>query len=176
MHLPKLDMIVDTYIRIKDRNLQQYISQLRTELIPEIRKLEREEAIIWYAFLVHDYKELGGRVPPTDDWFIHLRLGLDKGADIEKFISELPKHFEKPIKKGYSSVDGIDGNILKNKDWAYAWKVHGEASEWILRMIESHSDDAEIHIRQIIQFMHFITNPLSIGHRCLFFPSGFISF
>ena len=88
MHLPKLDMIVDTFIRIEDKNIIKYISQLRTELIPEIRKLQKKKAIIWYAFLVHDYRELDGRVPPTDDLFIHIRLGLDTGADVDKFIVE----------------------------------------------------------------------------------------
>ena len=176
MELPNPGLIVDTFIRIRDLNLNVYISQLRAELIPEIRKLQSEGKIIWYGFLIHDQKNLGGRVPSTDqNFYIHLRLSLPEGADIDQFIRQLPSHFQQPIESSLSPIGGINASILNDQNWVYAWKVHGEASEWILRMVESHSQDAIIPIEHIIQFMHYITNPLTIGHECLFIPHG-ISF
>lgn len=176
MHLPKLDRIVDTYIKIKDKSLNSYISQLRNELIPEIRKLEKVGTIIWYSFLVHDHSQLNGRVPPTDDLYIHIRLGLSNEIDIKEFIKGLPEHFENPENYLLDEMTGIDNLLLKNQDWAYAWKILGEASEWVLSTIESHSNDAEISIRHIIQFMHFISNSFFIGNRSAFFPNGFLRF
>lgn len=177
MQVPNLDLIVDTFIRIKELRLDAYIAQLRTEFIPEIRKLEKEGRIIWYAFLIHDHSQLGGRVPNTDkNLYIHIRLGLPEDADVAQFIKELPSHFEQPEKVFLSEISGVDVSILNGNDWAYAWKVHGEASEWILRLLEAHADDTGIHIPQIIQFLHFITNPLMIGNRCLYLNSGFLRF
>ena len=178
MELPNLDLIVDTLIRIKDPNLDAYILQLRAELIPDIRNLESKGLIIWYCFLVHDYQNLGGRVPSTDqDLYIHIRLSLPRGEDIDQFIRQLPSHFLMPRKSSLSPMNEIDQSIMKDQQWVYAWKVLGEASEFVLRMLEAHVQDAPIPIRNIIQFMHYITNPLMIGHRCHFrHNSGFFQF
>jgi hypothetical protein len=177
MELPNRDLIVDTFIPIRDLNLDAYISQLRSELIPEIRKLLSEGKIIWYGFLIHDQKNLGGRVPSMDqNLYIHIRLSLPENADINQFIHQLPSHFQQPIQSSLSLIGGIDPSVLNDQNWLYAWKVHGEASEWILRMVESHTHDANVPIQHIIQFMHYITNPLMIGHKCLFIPHGFMSF
>jgi len=177
MELPNRDLIVDTFIRIRDLNLDAYISQLRSELIPEIRQLQSEGKIIWYGFLIHDHTNLGGRVPSTDqNPYIHIRLSLPEGADIDQFIHQLPSHFQQPTQSSLSPIGGIEASILNDQNWLYAWKVHGEASEWILRMVESHAHQANIPIQHIIQFMHYITNPLTIGHKCLFIPHGFMSF
>lgn len=177
MDLPNPDLIVDTFIRIRELDLNAYISQLRDELIPEIRTLQSEGKIIWYGFLIHDHKNLGGRVPSTDqNFYIHLRLGLPEGADVEQFILQLPPHFLQPRQDSLSPIGGIDPSILNDQNWVYAWKVHGEASEWILRMVESYGRDAIIPIQHIIQFLHYITNPFMIGHKCLFVPGGFMSF
>ncbi len=55
MQLPNLNQIVDTFFKINDpNNFNAYITQLRTDLIPEIRKLQSDEKIIWYSFLIHD--------------------------------------------------------------------------------------------------------------------------
>ena len=177
MELPNLDLIVDTFIRIRNPNQDAYISQLREELLPEIRKLQKERGIIWYGFLIHDHGNLAGRVPSTDHSpYIHLRLGLPDGSDIDAFIQRLPQHFQKPQKTSLADISGIDVSIMKNQSWAYAWKMHGEASEWVMRMLEAHAEDANIHIQQIIQFMHFLTNPFMIGGRCLCLPTGFLQF
>ena len=177
MQAPNLDLVVDTFFQIKELRLDAYISQLRTELIPEIRKLEENEKIIWYSFLIHNHRNLDGRVPSTDDnLYIHLRLGLPDGANVEEFINELPGHFEQPKRKTLSAISGVDVSIINENDWAYAWKALGEALEWILGFIEAHAPDADVHISQVIQFLHFFTNPLMIGHRCLYLSSGFLRF
>ena len=169
MEQPNLDLIVETFICIRAHNADEYMSQLREELIPEIRKLQSEGKIIWYGFLIHENKNLG--------LCIHLRLSLPEGADVDQLIRQLPAHFQETRKSSLSAIGNIDASIMKDQNWVYAWKVHGEASEWILRMLEAHAQNAAIPIQQIIQFMHYITNPLMIGHKCRFIlPDGFISF
>lgn len=177
MELPNPDLVVDTFIPIKDLNFDAYISQLRSDVIPEIRKMQSENKIVWYSFLIHDHKTLSGRVPTTDkNHYIHIRLGLPEGADINQFINQLPSHFQQPIQNPLTPLHGIEPSALNDNNWIYAWKVHGEASEWVLKMVESHGHNASIPIQHMIQFMHYITNPLMIGHKCLFIPQGFMSF
>jgi hypothetical protein len=173
MEMPIPNLVVDTFIRIRDFTFDAYISQLRSEVIPEIRRLEREGKIIWYGLLIHNQKHLSGRVPATDqNKYIHIRLGLPEGTDVNKFIHGLPSHFQKPIHTSLPAIGDIESSVLKDQNWLYAWKVHGESSEWVLKMVESHADNANIPIGQILQFMHYITNPLMMGNQCLYIPHG----
>lgn len=175
MLIPNLNCIVDTYFRVKDPNFDPYISQLRTDLIPGIRKLQGDQLIIWYCFLMHGADQLAERVPKTDqNLYVHIRLGLKDGVDINEFKKQLPHNWEKPIKVQLAEISGLNDSRLKDKNWAYAWKLIGEASEWVVQLIENHRES--ISIRQVIQFLHFITNPLSIGNQNIFFPSGFLPF
>jgi hypothetical protein len=174
MDIPVLSRIVDTYIPITSSDLSAYLQQLRSQVLPEIRNLERTGAIRWYAFLIHPASQLGGREPMDGRLFIHLRLEPTSSLDPNSFIRALPPHFLNPTVTGLSSITGLDGSILTGADWAQAWKIHGECSSWILNLIEGHAGD--IPVKQIVQFLHFITNPLTFGNRCLFIPSGYFPF
>ena len=174
MDIPNLNRIIDTYIPITSLDTSAYLQQLRSQVLPEIRNLERTGAIRWYGFLIHNASQLGGREPMDGRYFIHLRLEPASSLDPDAFIRTLPSHFLNLIVTPVSSITGLDGSILTGADWAQAWKIHGECSSWILNLIEGHAGD--IPVKQIVQFLHFITNPLTLGHRCLFLPSGYISF
>jgi len=174
MAVPVLSRIIDTYIPIRSLEISAYLEQLRSQVLPEIRNLERTGAIRWYAFLIHDASQLDGREPRDGRHFIHLRLEPASSLDPESFIGTLPSHFLNPRVKKFGCITGLDGSILTGADWAQAWKIHGECSSWILNLVEGHAGD--IPVKQIVQFLHFITNPLTLGHRCLFLPSGHISF
>ena len=177
MQLPKLDRIVDTFVLIKSLKPDEYISQLRTDLIPVIRSLEQKGSIIWYGFLIHDQSQLGGRVPATDkNLYLHIRLCPNDDIDLAEFKKNLPAHFQKPEVIPVSKIAGVDPSILKGQDWAYGWKIHGEMSEWVLRFIDAHEDQSTPHANQIVQFLHFATNPLLLGGQSLLFPNGFLNF
>ena len=107
--------------------------------------------------------------------FIHIRLEPETDIEIDDFIRMLPPHFQQPKHILFSNISGIDQSILRDNDWAYAWKIHGEASEWVFHLLESHEENP-VNIPQMIQFLHFITNPLLLGHKCLCIPAGFLSF
>jgi hypothetical protein len=177
MNLPNPDLVVDTFLRVRDMNFNSYINQLRSELIPAVRRLQSEGKIVWHSFLLHGQQHLGGRVPATDqDFFVHIRLSLPEGADLQNFISHLPANFEQPIESPLTPMNEFGNADFKGQDWRYAWKMLGEASEWVLTLIESYSGNTQIPINNIIQFLHYITNPLTLGHKCLFVPGGFGSF
>ena len=169
MDIPNLNRIIDTYIPITSLDTSAYLQQLRSQVLPEIRNLERTGAIRWYGFLIHPASQLGGREPEDGRLFIHLRLEPASSLDPDSFIRTLPPHFLNPTVTEVGSITGLDGSILAGTDWAQAWKIHGECSSLVLNLIEGHAGD--ITVEQIVQFLHFVTNPLSFGHKCRFVPS-----
>ena len=176
MNLPNLTRIVDTYIPIRQPNRDAYLDQLRQEVVPSIRKLQKDGLLSWFSFLIHGPDMLGGREPLNSSrWYIHLRLEPESTIDVEEFITKLPQHFCNPVRKTLREIGGLQDTILHNEDWAYAWKIHGEASEWVVLLLESHRDSA-IPLQQLVQFLHFITNPIMLGNRCLCIPAGFLPF
>jgi hypothetical protein len=175
MNIPDLNRIVDTYIPIVQGTPDAYLEQLRREVLLSIRKLQSADLLHWYSFLIHGPDMLDGREVMENRAYIHLRLEPKSGMDINEFIAKLPTHFLKPKQVTLANIAGLDSSVLRDEDWAYAWKLHGDASEWVLCLVECHMDRT-IPLQQIIQFLHFITNPLMLGHRCLCVPAGYLSF
>ena len=174
MELPDLNRIIDTYLPLSSAELTAYFNQLRTDMLPHIRKMQTDDQLRWFSYLLHGARHLDGREPEDGRSFIHLRLEPATGLDLDTFIDLLPEHFLKPQRVTLSKISGLESHMLQNDDWAHAWRIHGEASEWVLRLIEGHQKEPSL--QQVIQFLHFITNPLMLGHRCLCIPAGFLSF
>lgn len=170
MEKPNLNRILDTFIKINALSLDSYFTQLHREVIIPIRNLQKNGKIRWFSFLIHPAAQLSGRVPLNDTHgYIHIRMEPETDITFDDFTQILPMHFQKPIKTSISEISGIDKSILLNEDFAYAWKILGESSEWVFQLIENH-DEKSIPISQIIQFLHFITNPLLLGNKCLYIP------
>ena len=174
--LPNLEPIVDTYVPIVSSDPDEYYQQLRADVIPYIRALKKEGVIRWYAFLPHGADQIGPRVPAdSGESYIHLFLEPGIGLEFEAFAPQLPEHFSNPESRPLGSFAGIDGEAIQDNDWAYGWKGIGEASEFVLRLIENHGDNP-IPQSNILQFLHFITNPLHLGTKFMFLPEDPIRF
>lgn len=174
MELPDLHRIVDTYFPVTSVDSPAYLNQLKRDLLPHIRKLQSDGHLRWFSFLLHGARHLDGREPEDGRSFIHIRLEPASSLTLEEFIELLPDHFCNPQPVSLSDIRGLDGSMLHDDNWANAWKIHGEASEWVLCLLELHKDDPSL--QQMIQFLHFITNPLMLGGRCLCIPAGFLQF
>ena len=165
METPNLDRIVDTYVLIEKLEYGPYLDQLRRDIIPPIRRLQAEGTLRWYAFLVHPPDLLDKREPLDTRRYIHLRLEVDSSIEVNEFIGRLPLNFRKPEHKRLAEIDGLDQMILCDHDWASAWKIHGEASGWVLTLLEHH-ENVPIPEHQVFQFLHFMTNSLFLFDRC----------
>ena len=170
MELPDLSRIVETHVPVSTG----YLSHLRQDVLPHVRELQAGGHLRWFSFLIHPASQLAGHDPADGSPVIHLRLEPATDLDVHEFIELLPEHFQKPYQVTLSEISGLDGSILRDADWAHAWKIQGEASEWVLCLLEGHEEEPSL--QQIVQFLHFITNPLTLGHRCLCIPAGFLSF
>jgi len=175
MKIPNLDCIVDTYIPTSIDDQGAYLEQLRREVLPYIRKLQADRLLGWYAFLIHGPEMLEGREELDGKPYIHLRLEPSSAKEVGELIKALPDHFRKPVQVALANIGGLDSSCLRDHNWAYAWKLHGEASEWVLGLLECHGGYS-VPVQQQLQFLHYITNPMMLGHRCLCAPAGFLTF
>jgi len=175
MELPVLSRIVDTYVPVVsgDGDLAGYFNQLRRDVLPHIRKLQADRRLRWFSFLLHDANGLSGHQPPDGMLFIHLRLE-PAADDIQAFIKLLPEHFKDPQHVNLPGITEFANSAFREGNSAQAWRIHGEASDWILSLLEGFEEGPKL--QEVIQFLHYFTNPLMLGHRCLCIPAGFISF
>jgi hypothetical protein len=60
------------------------------------------------------------------------------------------------------SIGDITTTQLRNDDVLEAWKLIGEQSEWVMKMVNAHKDSA-LTVGQFKQFMHFFTNAIGLG-------------
>jgi hypothetical protein len=166
MEIPNLSRIVETHVPALTSSRSDFLNQMRQEVLPHIRELQKKGHLRWFLFLLHPAKQLEGHDAADETTVIHLRLEPATELDVEEFIKLLPSHFLNPkLVSPLKEIQGLDGSILRDANWAHGWKIAGEASEWVLYLLEGH--EGEISLRQIVQFLHFFTNQLSLGWRCL---------
>lgn len=172
MDVPNLNRIVETYIPVVNLDLALYLGQLRRDVLRPIRNLQANSQLRWFSFLLHGTRHVPDSVSDSG-FLIHIRLEPATGIDIQQFISGLPSHFQKPRHVNpLSNISGLEGSDLHDNDWSLAWRLLGECSEWILTLLETH--DKGPTLQQIIQFLHFFTNPLMLGKRCIYTPGRLI--
>jgi len=161
---PDLNKMWRTWVEIGPKNqltLKTFQDTIRHKMYP-ISQLQKTGEITWYYFLYHNKPD-----DPANEYFDTV-FTTDRG-DPKEFLPKYCVDTEKipPIKK----ILGIDETILEGKDIAEAWRIIGEQSDFIIDLVRAHTENSEIHLRQITQFMHFFMNPLWLGNRsALFFP------
>jgi hypothetical protein len=67
-----------------------------------------------------------------------------------------------------SDISGVNSAELREHYWARAWRLVGEASDFVLALLEEH--EAGPSTSQTVQFLHYITNGLGMGMQCLYVP------
>jgi hypothetical protein len=153
----------ETFIRIPRADIASgiHIETIRKRLAPMIDRLVNSRIIDWYCFLIHD-KTSGVPTNPNDeDAYFHVRLGLQTDSTPDMLLTSLPDYctMTRPIEAAWvANILGIDKTLLKNENIAEAWKIIGEQSEWLLKMLNSHKKEANIFPTQMAQFLHYLSN------------------
>lgn len=156
--------IYETYIRIPlPFNHITYINFLRSKVFPLIHELQDKNIIKWFCFLLH-------LLPKSkDEAAVHIRLELTKDMGIKNLRNILPDFCEYTTKLNgeilLDKIEGINKEILKDSNLEEAWWIIGECSVWIMNMLEAHSDDTDIPIQQVGQFLHYFANIFQIKVR-----------
>ena len=168
--LPDLNRVMEAYIPVKAASFgPEYLGQLRSDIVLPIRDLRAKGLIGWYGFLLHGCPE-NLKASATADACLHLLLERGPGIDLAEFRAKAPPQFRNIDNSGPSNIAGVDKAQLKNSEWVYAWKLLAQSSRWVVELLSTHDDNA-ISQQQLVQFMHYITNPLFLGGQFEFLPT-----
>jgi hypothetical protein len=172
MNIPDLNSAIETFIKIdysadvpRLMNWQHYIELLRSRVAPLLRALSNEGMITWYSFLVHD-RQSGVPAPDGDDgYYVHVRMALADSVDTSEFIRRLPAYClmtRTMTVPDPPSLDTVDIGSLVDDRVEQGWKILGESSEWVLRLLESHDPAKPIPLQNVSQFLHYLGNQLFV--------------
>lgn len=169
MDVPDLARIVETHVSVPSLEPATYFDLLRRDVSPYLRELSASGSITWFSFLLHTPQQL---LPaqPGQGYIVHLRLAPAAHLDSSGLIESLPPHFQNPhVVPPLAAISGLDASALRDSDWAYAWKAFGEASEWVLDLLDAYATGPQP--AEILQFLHFMTNPLMLGQQSVHGPT-----
>jgi hypothetical protein len=169
---PNVENIIETFIPIqvsKDATSlqvwQNYLDMVRSVVAPLVRDLTQKGVINWYCFLVHD-RESGVPTSKDDDRpYVHLRMALKKTSHKVEFMKQLPSfcHFSRKMSMpNPPSLDNVDIQSLANGQVEQGWKILGESSEWVLKMLDAHDPKKQVPPQNVDQFLHYLGNQLLI--------------
>lgn len=175
MEKPNLNRVWHTWIKIGPKtNLTYKMLQdaIRHKIYPIFSGLMSNGTINWYHFLLHPYPRDEGNA------YFHVRFSTTKdvikAADL--MLPESCVSTEKVKPQNLGNISGIGKNLLKNGEIEEAWRLLGEQSEWIIKLINIHKENTEIPIPQITQFMHFYLNMLGLGMQAILFSQPIYRF
>lgn len=137
------------------------VSVIGSQIAEVVSILEKKRMINWYYFLIHNKED------DNANHYFHLVFSLTSGAQSKDFLSSLPSYCLDPkhLNRGYGeSICGIDKELLKNDEIEEAWRIIGKQSEWIIDLVGIYRE-GKMTIPQFVQFMHFYTNGMGLGHH-----------
>lgn len=164
MEKPDLDKMWRTWIKIGPKNqltLKMLQDTIRHQL-NKISKLHETGEVCGYYFLLHNKHE------DQSNAYFDVIFTTDK-EDPNTFLPRCCIDTKKipPDKK----ISDIDVTLLVNGDSTEGWRIVGEQSEFIIKLVCAHKENMEIPSDQIVKFMHFFMNPLGLGCQSIFFGS-----
>ena len=134
-------------------DLAKIIPNTIRKKIAIFQELAREGKVDWFCFLIHAFPK------DPDNAYFHVRFTKAEGEKIE-----LPEYcIETQMKNVGKTISGIDESLLKNEDIREAWRMIGEQSDLIIKLVQIHKD--VIPIEQFIQFMHYNMNMFGLSQQ-----------
>jgi len=171
MQNPNLDRMWETFIRTSTIDVfsGKHLDIIRFKIYPMIQNLTREKVIDWYCFLIHRNPKDENDPNP----YFHIRVSIAKNVDHQVFCKSLPNYclFTQPIKREAVSTIRIgenvyfDTSLFKTKKIEDVWRIIGEQSEWLLKMLNAHKENADIPFEHIKAFYHYYFNMINL-HCC----------
>lgn len=149
--------VVKKQLFYKQYAWEMYIDKLRFDVLPLIKKLEKEKFIESYHFLVHN--KHGFNQIKDDGCYIHLRLNCASEAICDKLIDGLPSFCEYTVKERLSDyVGGIDMSYFETPK--VFWELLNCMSALVELWINSHDPDRKFPAQHAGMLDHYIRNML----------------
>ena len=161
MERPNLDQTYETFIRIDPAS--NPINLIRSKIRPLIKLLRDNGIINWYCFLIHN-RESGVPTSEQDkDAYVHIRFDLKKLADPADFLPNYCVMTSKVERNKTQDIAGINKSLLQAGQIEEVWRIIGEQSEWVMKMLAIYEEDVDVPLDQIAQFLHFFFNMVLMG-------------
>lgn len=174
MEKPDLNRVWETFIKIglpNEVSFERVTPMIRTIIYPLISNLEQNKIINWYCFLRH---ARGSGVPTTEDddnHYFHIRVALREGVKPKDFLKLLPEYCVMTRKVERSWVEQIavtktitfDTSLLKCEEIEEVWRIIGEQSEWLMKLLDMFKEDVDIPSHHIGIFWHYYANMTCLG-------------
>jgi hypothetical protein len=160
MQKPNLNQMWETFVKLslEDVPTGKHINVIRKRISPLFSRLEKEGVINWYCFLIHDRNTGVPTSPDDNNLYFHIRFSLVKNVDPNDFLPSYCVLTRKTQVAWVEAITGIDKSLLKNEEIEEAWRILGEQSEWVSKMLEIFKEDRDIPLSDIGQFLHFFAN------------------
>lgn len=144
---------------------QEYLELLRSMVAPLVQRLMESGQITWYSFLIHN-RESGVPTHESDNGlYVHLRMVPERRVTLKRLKPQLPsmclmtRRIPQPVP---NTLDKVDVSALVAGSAAEGFRVLGESSEWVLRMLQAHRSNMRIPRDNVEQFLHYIANQLFV--------------
>ena len=174
MTAPDLDRVWETFLRIGPLGTLssgRHLDTLRSQVAPLITTLQANHLIGWYSFLIHDRPSGVPTHAEDRDAFWHIRLEVMPQSNHEALLAALPAECEMTrhvARRDLQEIPGLVSSKLRT-DITDAWRIIGEQSEWLLRMLAAYRDDLSWNDMwpEIGQYLHYYANMtrLKVGSR-----------
>lgn len=172
MRAPDLNRVWETFVRIgppETLSSGRHFDTLRTRVAPVITALHANNLIGWYSFLIHGQSSGVPTHAEDRDAFWHIRLEVMPPSNHETLLAALPADFEmtRHVARGdLQEIAGLTSSKLRT-DISDAWRILGEQSEWLLRLLAAYRDDLswDDMRREIGQYLHYYANMTKLPVR-----------
>lgn len=128
------------------------LKRLREDVLPLVRRFEREGLVEWYSFLIHD--RAGGVPVPEGDRgvYVHLRFSVTAGVSESAYVFPSQWAMTRPVPMPhFEAVDAVYPT--------WEWRLLGEQSALVLKVIEKNITlDDEGQSQCLGQFLHHFSN------------------
>jgi hypothetical protein len=169
MEKPNLDRLWRIKITVEPSvSDQDRFNQVRRGIESQVTQLVSvlEKLVDWYYFLIH-----GDKFLLYFDVVVSLRNEVTEETLKDSVHTLTYCSTPERLHDFGKSISNITTTQLKNDDILEAWKLIGEQSEWIIKMVNAHKKGA-LMIEQFKQFMHFFTNAVGLGHTSFMTVDG----
>lgn len=170
--LPNTARVIETFVPVpmdpRATSLdvwQTYLTLLRREVSPLVRRLQETGLVSWYSFVAHAPGESDTPTGPDDTGLdVHLRLEMATNVDKGQLVAELPAFCKKTRSMPGPHPHAISGisHPMRDGDISHAWGLLGQSSEWVLNVLDAHPAGQPIPPEHIAQLLHFVGNQLLV--------------
>jgi hypothetical protein len=169
MNIPNADRVYEFWYPLQGDDL---ILQLRNFVLPLIRDLQNRRVIGWFAVHVHSPNQCRfipkGDITDLDANGFHFRLELLDSLPVTAITAVIPPGYHGPgqgLERNVSGITDIPQPIVAPTSLCHGtiddiWRVIGEASDWVLSLLEAYDSDTNIPPEHFPRLIHFIMNLL----------------